>query len=249
VPIRRHKKNNTEDITALTRSGTTASVTTASTAPTVGNKILVRGVGTSNYNGEFTVTGSSGNTATYTMDITGDPTTAPVITGSTISTVLGVAGSMWLEHDSSATLPRAEGDITVVADAGTRFPKSKYFTRSVSGQTLKYAPTLVQTVPASGTLTFRVKAIESSGGTIGNLVEGTTLTPPNGLLKTDGTPATVTSATVAAGGLTGGGNSFAGDLVSWTRWINVLKNYSRVSGATGAEDAANNPVLFARPVP
>lgn len=220
-------------VQSLTRSSSTATVTTtgSSITPGVGDTIVIHGATETEYNGVFTVLSKpSATSATFT--VSGTPTTP-----ATGTITVGVART-WMnrftpEHNTSANHTPATGNITITGTAGTVVPNNTVVKRTSNNA--DYRTEAAVTLNSEGTGTVLIQAVPSTwGGPNGNAPEAEPMTI---------TLAGVTSAVVATGGLTGGAYLLNGDMTLHERWFSVLKNYALP--ATPEDDT----VIFARPVP
>jgi hypothetical protein len=246
IPYRRAVKY--FENSTITASGTTATATTSAAHTLVaGDRVEVMGANQAAFNGDFTVV-SAPTTTTFTYTMGSAPGTDA--TGTiTISKIRDQLNSFFFEHNTSSNHIRASGFVTLVGSTdGTNIAVGTQL-RNPDGEIFQaVCPTelncnKIAATISGGTASLKVRATDTYGGPAANTAEGTTMT------WVSATPTGVTSATVAAGGLAGGDYLLAGDLTAWSRWVTILKNYNLVKGDTAAEDLANNPLIFVRPVP
>jgi hypothetical protein len=112
--------NTAKTVSALTRSGTTATATATSHGFSVGDWVLIQGSNLPNYNGPFqVVTTADANTFTYTMEA--DPGAS---SAGSITAIKGVGSSIWGDGSGGTVgaLPTAFGGVLVARMATTTAP-------------------------------------------------------------------------------------------------------------------------------
>lgn len=212
APLQRTIGGQSKTATSVTLSGSTATATIGSHNVDVGDLIWVQGATQTEYNGEFTATAKTSTTVSYT--VSGSPA-SPATGTITVSRVRNGIAAFWWEQNTSANHIPAGGNVTITGTSGTVVPNNTTLTRA-DGWTFK---TQAAVTIAGGTATVAVKASPETqmGGPDGNTAASTALTS---------TVSGVTSVAVDASGLTGGRYLLNDDLISWSRWFHVLKNYT-----------------------
>ena len=157
----------------------------------------------------------------------------------------------------------AKNAVTVAGSAGTAtrvlIPANTVLTRAITrttppspapapSATWKYQvrDDVIACVGGEAIATVEASPAESFGGPEGDAAAGTTLTMATTLSSVSST------ATVQAPGLQGGRYLHDGDLISFSRWFNLLHtagvgSSALTDGSDAADDVVKNPVIFQKP--
>lgn len=145
-------------INSITRSGTTATATIASTGTLfTGMSVTISGASDALYNGTFTITVASSTTFTYTMG--GTPAASPAVGTLVMAPSFGISSITRSGTTVTVTLSQANStlltnDWVTIAGAVETDYNGEHQITATSGTTFTYQIATTPSSPATGTLTY-----------------------------------------------------------------------------------------------